>query len=151
MTEHVSDEQLSLLLDGELSLTAREAVRRHLAGCAGCAARHDQLVEVAATLRLQPSLAWTQVSTGRVLERLQQPAHTSRRSRSRAAALIGGAVTGIGVLAVAWIGAASVAHAGGRFASLAGGGLLFVSPRTLIILAALALVGLLAYPLAQQR
>ena len=148
MSEHVSDEQLSLLLDGELSLTAREAVSRHLAGCPSCAARHDQLVDVAATLRLHPALTWTEAATDHTLSRLQQQPRASTRWRARGAVLIA-AVAAIGALMFVAISVA--AHAFGRFAALAGGGLVFVSPRTLLILAGLALLGLLAYPLAHTR
>lgn len=149
MSEHVSDEQLSLLLDGELSLTAREAVTRHLARCTSCAARHDDLVDVTATLRLQPALTWTQASTARTIERLQQP--STWRRPLRIAAFSGAAVAGISILGLAISGVTSPANAYTGLASIAGGGVAFVSPRTLIILGALAVMGLLAYPLAHSR
>ena len=149
MSDHVSDEQLSLLLDGELSLTAREAVSRHLADCPTCAARHDQLVEVTAKLRLHPALTWTDATTETTVSHLAQQPRRSTRPRMRRAALVAVAVAVPVALLVLAIGTA--AHAFGRFAALAGGGVVFVSPRTLLILAGLALLGLLAYPLAHTR
>jgi len=150
VSEHASDEQLSLLLDGELSLTAREAVTRHLASCPGCAARHDELVDITAALRLQPTLSWTQASTAGTLERLQQRPNQWRRPL-RVAAFSAAAAASISILGLAIAGATSVAKAYTGLASVAGGGVAFVSPRTLIILGALALMGLLAYPLAHSR
>ena len=82
MTDHVSDEQLSLLLDGELSLASREAVMSHLRSCATCAARHDRLVELTASLRLHQPLRWSATSSERTLERLRSRG-TSRPIRGR--------------------------------------------------------------------
>src|SRR5207245_2221067 len=55
MSDHVSSEQLSALIDGELSLTAREAVLGHLRECPTCAASHERLVEVAAVMAALPA------------------------------------------------------------------------------------------------
>ena len=73
MSEHASDEQLSLLVDGELSLAARTAVVSHLSSCPGCAERHDALVDVVAPLRLAPPVVWQESSTACVLERTHAP------------------------------------------------------------------------------
>lgn len=70
---HLSDEQLSMLLDGELSLTGRHAATEHLGGCVSCAGRLDELVEVSAALRLAPAVRWSPEATGRVLARLERP------------------------------------------------------------------------------
>ncbi len=70
MTDHVTDEQLSLLIDGELSLTAREAVGNHVRRCPTCASRHDALVAAVAALRLSTTLEWRDEATDRVWSRL---------------------------------------------------------------------------------
>lgn len=80
MTAHVSDEQLSLLADGELSLVSRRAVLDHLQSCPSCAERHDALVDLVATLRLERGVAWSADDTGAVLERGRAAA--SRRDRA---------------------------------------------------------------------
>ena len=48
MSAHVSDEQLALLADGELSLVARAAVLDHIGTCPSCAERHDALIDLVA-------------------------------------------------------------------------------------------------------
>src|SRR5688572_21970200 len=40
--DHLSDQQLLELMDGETSAASRWAAERHLAGCAGCRARRDE-------------------------------------------------------------------------------------------------------------
>ena len=67
---HVSDEQISSLIDGELSLTAREAVGAHLRSCPACAARHDAFVSAVAALRLSPALVWRESLTEAVTRKL---------------------------------------------------------------------------------
>lgn len=52
MSDHITDEQLWLPIDGELLLTSRAAVTSHLSTCPSCAERHDALVDLAASLRL---------------------------------------------------------------------------------------------------
>lgn len=71
---HLTDEQLSLLIDGELSVGAREATTGHLRDCARCSTRLDGLVEVAAELRLSPSLQWAPELTAQVMRQLGAPA-----------------------------------------------------------------------------
>jgi anti-sigma factor RsiW len=151
VTEHVTDEQLSLLLDGELSLTSREAVMHHVAGCPGCAARHDALVELIAALRLQPELAWTRAETARTLERLH--GRPLRRDRAVTVSLLLAAAGVIAILSVLVLSAESrvVSSAFGALVSLALGGLALTSPRALIVLGVVAFLGLLAYPLAHSR
>src|SRR5262249_21940717 len=77
MNEHVSDDQLSLLLDGGLSLASRESVRAHIRSCPACAERHDRLVELTATVRLARRLEWTPRHTETTLARV----HHGRRAR----------------------------------------------------------------------
>jgi anti-sigma factor RsiW len=87
---HLSDEQLSMLLDGELSLTGRHAATEHLGGCVGCAGRLDELVEVSAALRLAPAVRWSPEATGRVLARLERPvAHDRSTVAAMGLALLG--------------------------------------------------------------
>ena len=75
MSDHLDDVQLSRLIDGNLSLTAREAAVRHLRCCPGCAGRHDSLVAVAASLRMQPPVEWTPADTAAVLGHLPDRRH----------------------------------------------------------------------------
>ena len=81
MSDHLDDVQLSRLLDGDLSLTSREAVIDHLRTCPGCAARHDRLVAVTAALRMEPAMTWTGSDTEATLNRLPR-----RRRRGKVAA-----------------------------------------------------------------
>ena len=76
MNEHVTGEQLSMLIDGELSLVAERAVRTHLFGCPQCASLHDRLIEVTAGLRPLPALSWSGHSSRAVMERIEpRPRH----------------------------------------------------------------------------
>jgi anti-sigma factor RsiW len=81
VSDHLDDVQLSRLLDGDLSLTSREAVIDHLRTCPGCAARHDRLVAVTAALRMEPAMTWTGSDTEATLNRLPR-----RRRRGKVAA-----------------------------------------------------------------
>jgi anti-sigma factor RsiW len=81
VSDHLDDVQLSRLLDGDLSLTSREAVIDHLRTCPGCAARHDRLVAVTAALRMEPAMTWSGSDTGATLNRLPR-----RRRRGKVAA-----------------------------------------------------------------
>jgi len=89
---HLSDDQLSLLVDGELSLGAREAAGRHLRDCVGCAERLDVLVDVVAELRLAPALRWDAQATTRVLANLEQPRAREWSTTIAAAVAVIGAV-----------------------------------------------------------
>jgi anti-sigma factor RsiW len=81
VSDHLDDVQLSRLLDGDLSLTSREAVIDHLRTCPGCAARHDLMVAVTAALRMEPAMTWTGSDTDATLNRLPR-----RRRRGKVAA-----------------------------------------------------------------
>jgi hypothetical protein len=70
MTNHLDDQRLSRLLDGDLSLAERAAALSHLSGCSACAGRQSELVEVAATLRSHQGLEWTPGHTADVLTHL---------------------------------------------------------------------------------
>jgi anti-sigma factor RsiW len=81
VSDHLDEVQLSRLLDGDLSLTSREAVIDHLRTCHGCAARHDRLVAVTAALRMEPAMTWSGSDTDATLNRLPR-----RRRRGKVAA-----------------------------------------------------------------
>jgi anti-sigma factor RsiW len=72
VSDHVDSGQLSRLIDGDLSLTSREAVMAHLRDCARCAQRHDELIAVAASLRLLPPVEWSTMDTDRVVGGLEK-------------------------------------------------------------------------------
>jgi anti-sigma factor RsiW len=161
MSDHVSDEQLSLLIDSELSLAAREAVIEHVRHCPTCAERHDRLVELVASLRVQQPLAWSTAHTHATLARLQSRAGRYRRRRPRFAnrrhdwslplasvlALVGMLALTLAPLGVA----ATITHApAAAFAALLPDGAL-VSGRLLAGLAAAVVLGLLAFPLSRSR
>ena len=158
MNEHVSDEQLSLLLDSGLSLAAREAVLTHVRSCPACAERHDRLVELTATMRLAGGLDWTQQHTEATLARVRSS--TSRRPQITArlqardwslpvAATL--ALAGISALFLGPFGVGNAlltapASASG-FLSLA----LPVSGHVVLLLAAAVALGCLAFPLSRSR
>lgn len=82
MSDHISVEQLSALIDGDLSLTAREAVIGHLRTCPTCAATHERLVEVVAVMTAVPGERWSPEMTRTILHgleaaRLPPPHHTT--------------------------------------------------------------------------
>ena len=158
MNEHVSDEQLSLLLDSGLSLAAREAVVTHIRSCPGCAERHDRMVELTATIRLASRLDWTEQHTQATLARL----HTSQHRRGEITSRLRGrdwslpvaatlALAGVAALLLAPFGLgnavlAAPASASGFFALA-----LPVSDHVLALLAAAVALGCLAYPLSRSR
>jgi len=151
MSAHVSDEQLSLLIDGELSLAAREVVGRHLTTCPACAERHDALIEVAATLRLQPPATWNPQASVRTVERLPR-----RRERDRAlplAVAIAAAAAAAVSTQEGLTGAALTASRSSfdALSAVVPNGLLLGHVGALALLGALVLLGLLAYPLARWR
>ena len=147
----MSDEHLSLLIDGELSLAAREAVRAHVASCPACAERHDALVNVTAALRLQPRSSWTPAASARTLARLGP-----QRQRDWALPLAGLLAFLVSAVAMTtlpvgvWLGLArSTLEA---ITALGPRGLVPGSLSTLAVLLAVAVLGpLLAYPLARAR
>jgi anti-sigma factor RsiW len=104
MNEHLDGEQLSRLLDGDLSLVERGAALDHLMHCPACAHRQSELVEVAALLRSEPSVEWTSSLTGGVLARTSPT--PSRARRPLAAGLMGfmAAATALCLLIVAPVG-----------------------------------------------
>jgi anti-sigma factor RsiW len=152
MSDHLDDAQLSRLLDGDLSLTSREAVIAHLRTCSACARRHDALVAVAAALRLQPPATWTADQTASLLRALPR-----RRDRARfgitvatmagafaftviAAAPLLATTRGLAAAMIGLVGALTPAPLSGQ-----AGGVLLV-----VVLVAL-LAPLAAYPLARWR
>lgn len=156
MSEHVSAEQLSLLIDGELSLASREAVVTHIRSCPRCAAEHDRLIELTATLRLRPSLEWAPAQTAATMKRLGERARSSprggsRRRRGRDWSLPLAAVLAFaGVFALIELSLGTVHTAfSGATVLFAGGSLL--SSRLLIALVVALAIGLLAFPLSRSR
>ena len=76
---HLSDEQLSRLIDGDVSAQTREAMNAHMSDCHQCAERHDQMIKTVATLRLSPPMRWRQDLTEATLARVTD---TSTEDRS---------------------------------------------------------------------
>ena len=95
MNEHLTDELLSRLIDGDLSLSAREAALGHLRQCAHCSARQDALVSVAATLTQVLPAHMSSDHVKRIIAGLEE-APTRRRWPTAAIA-----VTAIGACAAA--------------------------------------------------
>ena len=151
MTDHVTDEQLSLLIDGELSLTAREAVGSHLRHCPTCAARHDKLVSAVAALRMTAPLEWCDELTDSVLLRiaLRGKRHVALPIAVLLAALalaLGAAYLSVVSAAVTIVGA--IARAFGSFLPSFGAS----STSTVAALVAFALFGpLISLRLARRR
>ena len=155
---HVSDQQLSLLVDASLSLAAREAVVAHIRACPTCAERHDRLIDTTATLRLAGSISWSPAHTDATLARLQPDTRRHNRLQRRlcerdwslpvasAVALAGL----IGVLLAPFGVGATVAKAPANAAALLSLGLP-VSGHALTVLAAAVAIGCLAYPLSRSR
>ena len=151
MSDHVSAEQLSLLIDGELSIASREAVVTHIRSCLRCAAEHDRLVELTATLRLHRPLEWSPAKTAATVQRLSEAARSSRRWRVHDWSLPLAAVwAAAGVFALIELSLGATRSAvGGASVLVAGGSLL--SGRLLIALVVAVAVGLLAFPLSRSR
>ena len=150
--EHVDGGQLSRLIDGDLSLTSREAVTTHLRACPRCAQRHDELIVVAASLRLVPPVEWTPVKTDTVIRALAQPARSWRLPITLVACLaiclvavdaassVIAAGLALGHVVVAFMGAVSPAPT------------LASDPQLLWVITAVAILApLAAYPLARWR
>jgi anti-sigma factor RsiW len=157
MTDHPTVEQLSAFIDGELSLASREAAIAHIRACPGCAARQDELIEVAAALRSRSALAWTEASTERVLARVASESAARRTASTRRDLTlpIAGAVALVAAVALAIVapGVARGGLSGSGFAAIAalapGGGLL--SGHFLLALLLVAALGLAALPLIRTR
>ena len=152
MIDHVDDGQLSRLIDDDLSLTCREAVVGHLRECPSCAQRHDQLVEVAAVLRLENAVRWTEEETAAVLDRLPRRRH---RGRVAAAGVVSVAVCGVALVEAAPLIASTLALLGvlvGLGGALAPPAVAASGLRLLVMLAVIAVLApLAAYPLARWR
>lgn len=153
MTSHLDDQQLSRLLDGDLSLAERAAALAHLSSCSACAQRQAELVEVAATLRSYPRIAWTSHHTTGVMAELRAGAHEARQRRAFPALLLTIAAAGL-VLA-----ALLAAPVGPQLASAVFDAVALMPPlriasggQALLTLLVVALVApALVYPLARWR
>lgn len=151
MSSHLDDGQLSRLLDGDLSLTSREAAIDHLRSCPGCAARHDRLVAVTASLRMEPPATWTTSDTEAAVRRLPR---RRRRAKVAFAAAVSTAMCALVVAETAPLIAAPLA----LMVAVLGFGHKLVSTAVgpgAELLAALVAVAMLAplaaYPLARWR
>jgi anti-sigma factor RsiW len=152
MSSHLDDLALSRLIDDDLSLTTRAAVLGHLEQCPACAQRHDDMVAVAATLRLQTPVEWSEAMSVRVLTGLPARKHPVR------AAVAAALSVGLFVVALADVAPliASMLAVAGVLAAVA----VAVVPAPVSaggaqLLAGVALVAvaapLIAYPLAKWR
>ena len=148
-TPHVSDEQLSLLADGELSLVARQAVLDHLVECPQCAERHDKLIELVAALRLEPRIGWPAGATSAVLERQHEAA--SKRDRALPVAIVL-AVAGLALAALSFPLIEAGARMGLRFGSTAAAVVSHQLGLSIVVIAVVfVLTAVLTLPLARWR
>lgn len=156
MTEHVNDEQLSLLVDARLSLAAREAVVAHVRSCPSCAERHDRVIDATAALRLAGAVRWSPPHTAAAVARLQPQRRRDRwRRRIGArdwalplASAIG--LAGCIALVAAPLGvAAAIVAAPANAGALLSLALPVPGPAVAALVA--AALGLLAYPLSRSR
>lgn len=151
MDEHLSDEQLSCLIDGELSLTAREAAVAHLRGCPRCARRHDEVVETVSSLRLEPALAWREADTAQAIARIGRRRRELALPLALAAAALAAVLAAVEIEAVR-AGSTIAATAFRAATSLLGGVLAGGSGRTVTMLLVLAVLApLLSLRLARTR
>jgi anti-sigma factor RsiW len=158
MTEHPTIEQLSALIDGELSLASREAVIGHIRGCPACAGRQDQLIEIAAALRGRPALSWTAIETESVLAQIaSEPALRPPLSKKRDWTLpIAGVPALVAIVAMLIVapGLLGAGLSGSGFAAIAAigpAGRLPFSAHFLVALAVVAALGIAALPLIRAR
>jgi anti-sigma factor RsiW len=151
--QHLPDEQLSRLLDGDLSLTERGAVLDHVGRCAACAQRQSELVEVAALLRSQPAAAWTADLTARVLEQLPEPVPAGRRTRLPVASLLAllTAVIVLGLVIAVPVGLLVSGSVFGALATLPPVGVASPSHVLIGLIVVACAAPLFAYPLARWR
>ncbi len=153
MNEHIPIEQLSRLIDSDLSLTERVAVLAHLVRCPACAERQSRLIDVAAPLRELPPTHWTPAHSDNAI------AHAARRHETRGAIILTATasliatatVTALAVLTPLWgTVALLVTVAIGLVATVAPLGP--DAPHAILALVIAAILApLLAYPLARWR
>jgi len=143
---------LSRLIDGDLSLATREAVSRHLRDCVRCAQRHEALVDVAASLRLEAPAHWPVGATDGVTRKIPR----RRRSLEAAgAAVLSAAIVGVALVELAPLIAAALLVVGlaARLDSLlvplgaVGGGAQVLAVMLIVAVCA----PLAAYPIARWR
>lgn len=150
MSTHLDDGQFSRLLDGDLSLTSREAAIAHLRSCPACAARHDRVVAVTAALRMQPPATWTASMTEATVRGLPRRRHPRRVAF---AAAVSAAMCALVVVETAPLIAAPLAlmlallGLGRELTTAVGPGVELV----LAVAAVAMLAPLAAYPLARWR
>jgi anti-sigma factor RsiW len=152
----VDDLALSRLIDGDLPTLTHEAVLDHLLHCPACATRHEELVEVAATIRRLPAIEWDELRTADVIAALgATPGRAARPRLAAAAALLLPAAGLFAIMAV--LGALPVAAAVFGLSLQFGQALVSlrmfaaVSEVLLIMLLVALAAPLAAYPLARWR
>lgn len=153
MSDHLDGAQLSRLIDGDLSLASRDAVRAHLHECPHCAQRHDELVAVAASLRQLPAVEWSAARTQLVTTRLVERPRRNRVGVTVAAGVASGLCVAalFAALPVLTI-AVAIADPVARLASaVTPGPILAAAPMLLVIAVVAVLAPLAAYPLARWR
>lgn len=157
MSDHVSTEQLSALIDGQLSLVSREAVIAHLRHCPGCASSHDALVEVAAVMTVVPAERWSAQLTEQVMRQVvvRDPLPREQRRERDLSLPVAALIAAAGALAVLLVAPFSLASGfdGLRlnlFAALAAD-VGFPVSGFLFVLLLLPVLGVLAVPLIRER
>lgn len=157
MSEHLDDVQLSRLIDNDLSLTLRQAAVRHLSTCQSCATRHEELVEVVATLRTHPAVDWSRDPAALLAERLSRP--TLRRlPRNRSIGIaVAAAALSLAALFPLFVAAATLLRLAWRVSTtplsvIGPSAVPLAGARLVVVLAVVAVCGpLAAYPLARWR
>ena len=158
MSDHPTIEQLSSLIDGQLSNASREAVIGHVRTCPTCAALQDRLIEVAAELQSRPPLTWSRSDTQNVLARIRAEQRSpARPRRERDWALpIAGALALVAVVALLLVApglpSAGVSSSGfDAISTLAPAAGLIPSGHFILALAVVAAMGIAAVPLLRRR
>jgi anti-sigma factor RsiW len=154
MSDHLGDEQLSRLIDGDLPPMARTAALDHLHACTACALRHDTLVEGVAGLRTGEPFTFTALAQLETMERLG----AGGRRRLSPGSVATTVLTAVSLIAVGLV-IAPLLHAGLGLARVAFTPVSWFAPgglaapgHALVALIAIALLGpLLAYPLMRWR
>ncbi len=88
-SKHLSNEQLSLLIDGRLSEKERERVEAHLRACATCRDAYEGLRQTVALLRATPRVAVPRAFTLSEADVGRAPARSSATWTRWATALVG--------------------------------------------------------------
>jgi anti-sigma factor RsiW len=152
MSPHLDDLTLSRLVDGDVSLVAREAAFDHLRRCSACAARHDQLVAAVAALREMPPARWSPGQSDMVAARLgERPVRVPVRPLALGAGLLAAATLSVAAVP-ALLSAPTLSLTVRVMGALIPGGALASGSGMLLALAVIAVAApLAALPLARWR